>query len=117
EEGLRQAFLLLKWFGKGKYEEMPNLALENEFEESKIAQMRNWEELLRYVLFAKIDDKYFSLVIKKINQFKNETYFNPYKNTERITLGIILAKMTKIARFSKPSQNYNHLENLFTDNV
>ncbi|MFN6992136.1 MAG: DUF4940 domain-containing protein, partial [Fervidobacterium sp.] len=78
EEGLRQAFLLLKWFGKGKYEEMPNLALENEFEESKIAQMRNWEELLRYVLFAKIDDKYFSLVIKKINQFKNETYFNPY---------------------------------------
>ncbi|MFN3691855.1 MAG: DUF4940 domain-containing protein [Fervidobacterium sp.] len=117
EEGLRQAFLLLKWFGKGKYEELPNLALESELEESKIALLYNWEELLKYVLFSEIDDKYYPLIISKLNQFRNETYFNPSKNIEKIALGILLSKMSKLSRSSKPLQNLEYSKNFFTDSI
>lgn len=86
EEGLRQAFLVSKWFGGGNYEELPKLAMQKELE------LKYWENFLKYFLFSKIDEKYFSVIVKRLNEFRKSTYFDPVKNIEKITLGIILAK-------------------------
>lgn len=86
EEGLRQALLVSRWFGGGNYEELPKLAMQKEID------LKEWDNFLKYFLFAKIDEKYFSLLIKKLNEFRKSTYFDPAKNIEKITLGIILAK-------------------------
>lgn len=86
EEGLRQALLVLKWFGTGDYEQLPKLALEKDLE------LKEWENFLKYFLFSEIDDKYFPNVVRKLNEFRRTTYFDPVKNIEKITLGICVAK-------------------------
>ncbi|ABS60934.1 DUF4940 domain-containing protein [Fervidobacterium nodosum] len=93
EEGLRQALLINKWFGGGNYTELPNIALEKQLEEK--SDLEKWLELLSYVLFKDIDEKYFGPIINKLNEFKQETYFNPSKNIEKITLGILVSKIRK----------------------
>lgn len=86
EEGLRQALLVSRWFGGGNYEELPKLAMQKDLD------LKEWEKFLNYFLFSKIDEKYFSVVIKKLNEFRKTTYFDPVKNIEKIALGIVLAK-------------------------
>lgn len=117
EEGIRQAFLILEWFGGGSYEDLPVLALEKEVKNSKLAQLSRWTDFLKYIMFSKIDDRYFSLMVKRLNQFRDETYFDPIKSIEKITLGILLSKL---AKFSKPHfpnsfeifNNFNEPNNL-----
>ncbi|MGB9614564.1 MAG: DUF4940 domain-containing protein [Fervidobacterium sp.] len=86
QEGLRQALLISKWFNNGSYKDLPKLALQSDVDLSK------WYELLNYVLFSDINEQYIGLIIKKLNEFKEKTYFNPARNIEKVALGIILTK-------------------------
>jgi len=86
EEGIRQALLIARWFGSGNYNELPKLAFERSIE------LGNWTNLVKYVLFEEFDDTYFSVIIKKINEFRKETYFDPFVVQEKVALGIALSK-------------------------
>ncbi|MEJ5257093.1 MAG: DUF4940 domain-containing protein [Fervidobacterium sp.] len=89
EEGIRQSLLLAKWFGKGAYTDLPKLAHES----GKYDDMIKWKDFIKYILVSNFDNEYFGGIIKKLNEFRKETYFNPLNRIEMVALGIILTKL------------------------
>ncbi|MGC9772083.1 protein of unknown function [Fervidobacterium changbaicum] len=87
EEGLRQALLIARWFARGAYNELPRLALETDN-----IDLGKWTDLVKYVLVGDFEEKYFSGIIRKLNEFRTETYFDPFSRLETVALGIIVAK-------------------------
>lgn len=87
EEGIRQAFLIARWFGGGSYDQLPKLALEN-----TNIDLGKWTNLVKYIVLSDFEERYFSGIIKKLNEFRSETYFDPFAKLEMISLGIILAR-------------------------
>ncbi len=96
QEGIRQAFLIARWFGSGVYDELPKIALSRDIDEHALKNLlKEWAPFLRYIISSRIDtvDKsYFSAIVRKLNEFRNETYFDPMRGIEKVALGIILAK-------------------------
>lgn len=99
EEGLREAFLLSKWFKGGNYEELIALALKEESEDLK-RLIDNWGKLLSFILHGDVlkllhdpsKEFYLGQIVKKLKTFKVETLFNPFNNLEMVALGVLLAK-------------------------
>jgi len=99
EEGLREAFLLSKWFKGGSYEELVALALKEESEYLK-RLINNWGKLLGFILHIDMlkllndssKEFYVGQIMKKLRIFKIETLFNPFINLEMVALGVLLAK-------------------------
>lgn len=96
QEGIRQAFLIARWFGSGVYDELPRIAFSKDIEEYTLRDLlKDWAKFLRYIIsvpIENVDKSYFSAIVRKLNEFRNQTYFDPIRSIEKVALGIILAK-------------------------
>ncbi|HOK87818.1 MAG TPA: DUF4940 domain-containing protein [Fervidobacterium sp.] len=96
EEGIRQALLIAKWFDGGAYEELPSLAFSKSIEQNLLRSFLNtWSRFIKYLISStaeSVEKSYLPMIVKKLNEFRTETYFDPVKDIERVALGIIIAR-------------------------
>ncbi len=87
KEGIRQVLLINKWFGKGSYNDLINLEINDR---KLLAELKNWADLVKTVGEKFTNYKELSIYYQQLIDLEEKTYFNLFSVKEHCKLLILL---------------------------